>query len=51
MVVRKQAPTPRKSAPPSWPNPRYTENKRDPKASIVVREDSKMAFPVLEKMV
>ena len=47
-VVRKQAPTPKKSAPPNWPNPGITENIKEPKANIVVSEVRRMAFPVLE---
>ena len=47
-VVRKHAATPRKSAPPRWPNPRQMEKTREPKASMVVRDVSSTAFPVLE---
>ena len=47
-VVKKQAATPRKSAPPNCPKAGKAENIRDPNANIVVSEVSRMAFPVLE---
>ena len=45
-VVKKQAPTPRKSAPPSRPKPHQIEKTNEPNVSIVVSEVSKIAGPV-----
>ena len=50
-VVRKQAPTPIKRALPRWAKPRQMEKTSEPKASIVVKEVRRMAFPVLEKTI
>jgi len=50
-VVRKQAPTPMNMANPKETKPRKTEKAIDPKASIVVSEVRRIAFPVLAKTV
>ena len=51
VVVKKQAATPRNRDPPKSPQAGKDEKTKDPKASMVVNEVSKIAFPVLEKTV
>ena len=50
-MVKKQAPTPIKSAPPKDAQPLKIENTKEPKANIVVSDVRKIAFPVLEKII